>query len=163
MTAGGDPHSIQSRCTSSQTDANAISIFTDYANIIGPLLGNNCSFIGVDVALQGSNVRNPLSGWTTINGGSAAVGGVDLPRSVCFAGRSSDGRKVRVFQFGITSSLSTPAIYKQEPLTQVQFVDLRTLLNDSLNFFLGIGGLKPVYHDRTTFKPNDHWVGVVRS
>jgi len=157
-----DTHSMTARCSSSQTDANAITYFADLFAPMEDALGSNVTWANLEVALEGSNVFNVVGGWTPLVGGSDPVNEVDQPRSLCFSGRTTGGRKTKVFVYGVTSAFATPDSYAQDPLTTASFEGFQGLLNSQSDFWLGIDGIKPTWYFRLTVKPNDHWVDARR-
>jgi len=161
---GGVQHSLIARCSSAQTDGNALGFFnSQFAGVSGSL-GNNVTWVGVDVALQGSDVFNPVSGWSPLTGtGGSPTAPIDGPRAMCFPGRTVGGRKSKVFLFGLTSDFQTPATYELDPLPGTGGIaNFHSVLVSSSDFYLAIDGLKPVWYLRSTVKVNDHYVGLLR-
>lgn len=156
-TVGSDIHDMQARCADSVSDATALSNFTAIAAALQPDAGTGTIFAEVFVALNGSNVRNPVPGFTPVTGtASGAVGGAETVKAWCIPGRAASGRKVKVFVFGMF--LSTPSDYKQDPLTNSSLQGFQGLLNSQGDFWLAIDGTKPTWYFRATTKGNDHWV-----
>jgi hypothetical protein len=161
-TAAGLTHQLQARCADTVGDSTALTFLSDIATALAPSAGTNTTFAGVEVAANGSNVRNIVPGFTPIAGtGGGAVGGAEIVKSWCISGRAPSGRKVKVFVFGMF--LSTPANYKQDPLTDAALQGFQGLLNSQTDFWLAIDGTKPVWYFRATTKPNDHWVDFERT
>jgi hypothetical protein len=153
---------MTARCSSGQIDSQAITYFNACFAALQSSLGTNTTWAGVQVALQGSDVFNPIAGWTPVSGSGAIVQPVDTPRALSFVGRTSNGRKSRVFVFGVTSSFVTPPTYEQDPLTTAGFQGFQGLLNSQNDFWLGIDGVKPVWYFRVNVKTNDHYVDLKR-
>ena len=153
-----DTHSMTSRCSSSQNDGQAATYFADLFAAVGASLGSNVTWVQISVALQGSNVFNIIGGFTPSAGTGGAVSELDQPRAICFPGRTSGGRKTKVFLYGVDSAFATPDSYAQNPITTATLSDFRDLLNSQSDFWLGIDGVKPTWYDRWTIKTNDHWV-----
>ncbi len=160
-TCGTDVHQLQARCADTLGDATALSNFNAIAVALAPSAGTNTTFAGVEVAVNGSNVRNPVPGFTPVTGtGGGSVGGAETVKAWCISGRAPSGRKSKVFVFGMF--ISTPANYKQDPLTDAALQGFQGLLNSQSDFWLAIDGTKPVWYFRATTKPNDHWVDAGR-
>jgi hypothetical protein len=161
-TVGGINHSFTSRCSDAQTDA-AAQTFLDalFADIRGGL-GTNVTWVDLEVALSGSDVFNSTATWTPTSGLGTAVSALDLPRSVCIAGRTSGGRKTKTFLYGFTSTFATPDTYELDPIPAGVFTDWHSLLVSQADFWLGIDGIKPTWYLRATVKPNDHFVDKAR-
>jgi len=158
-TVGADEHAMTSRCSSSQSDGNALTYFADLGVAILPSCGPNVTWVNLEVAAQGSNVFNIVGGWTPAVGSAADdVDDVDKPRSVCFPGRTTGGRRTKVFVYGVSSGFVTPSTYDQDPLTSAGFQAFQGLLESQTDFWLGIDGIKPTWYFRCTIKDNDHWV-----
>lgn len=156
-TVGSDVHNMQARCADSVSDATALSNFAAIAAALQPDAGTATVFGEVFVALRGSNVRNPVAGFTPVTGGGGgAVGGAETVKAWCISGRAPSGRKVKVFVYGMF--ITTPANYKQDPLTTPSLQGFQGLLNSQSDFWLAIDGTKPNWYFRATTKPNDHWV-----
>jgi len=158
-----DQHSMTARCSSSQTDAQAVTNFNDLFAAVGASLGSNVSWVNLEVAAQGSNVFNVVGGFTPLVGTGGAVSEIDQPRSICFPGRTSGGRRTKVFLYGFDSAFATPDSYDQNPLTTATLQGFQGLLQSQSDFWLGIDGVKPTWYFRCTFKANDHWVDGRRS
>jgi len=159
---GGIGHALQSRCSDAMGDATAVDNFTAFVTAILDAMGSNTTFLSVDVALKGSDIRNPVPGWDVLVGTAGGVTGLDLPRSMCFPGRSVTGRKTRLFLFGVTSALVTPTTWAFDPITNPELGAGRALLNSQSDFWCAIDGVKAIWKSRLTVKPNDHYVDKAR-
>jgi hypothetical protein len=153
-----DTHTLTARCSASQTDGQAVINFTDCAVALNGILGSNVTWVNLEVALLGSNVFNIVAGWTPQPGGAAVVSELDQPRSICFPGRTSGGRKTKAFIYGASSAYTTPDSYSEDPLTSTPLQGFQGLLDSQTDFWLGIDGIKPTWYFRATIKANDHWV-----
>ncbi len=161
-TVGSNLHSITSRCSDAQTDAAAANYFNIVVVAIKAWAGSNVNYVGVEVALSGSDVFNPISGFTPDAGTATAVSAVDGPRALGFAGRTSTGRKSKCFLYGAGSGYVFVASYEEEPITTVQLQGFQGLLNSQADFWLAIDGVKPIWYDRLTQKTNDHYIDQAR-
>jgi hypothetical protein len=153
---------MQARCADSVSDATAISNFTAIVAALGPIVSNDTTFAGVYVAANGSNVRNPVPGFTPFTGAAGSiVPGTSQVMSWCISGRAPSGRKSKVFIYGLF--LAVPDTWKQDPLTTAELQGFQGLLNSQSDFWLTIDGTKPTWYFRATVSPNDHWIGVERA
>jgi hypothetical protein len=162
-TVGSFQHRMQFRSSEGISDADAITNITDLCNLLLGAWGTNVSPVRIERADNGSDVVNVISGNPTGPGTATAVSTIDSPRAFTIAGRSTDGRKVKLAVFGITSSYATAASYEEEPIAAAELSALQTLLNITPNFFLSINGFKPTWYDRVTIKVNDHFVDKLRA
>ena len=153
-----DVHTLTSRCSASQTDGQAVIYFTDCGAALSGILGSNVTWVNLFVALLGSNVFNPVAGWTPIAYSNTAVTELDQPRAICFPGRTSGGRKTKAFIYGASGAYTTPDSYSENPLTSAPLQGFQGLLNSQTDFWLGIDGIKPTWYFRATIKGNDHWI-----
>jgi len=162
-TVAGQQHSVTSRSSSAQTDANADAHFVACFAALDAILGSNVTWVDLQVALEGSNVFNSTGTWAPVTGTSGvAVATVDKPRAISFPGRASSGRKSKAFIYGVRSDHVTPATYEQDPLASPEFQGFQGLLNSQTDFWLAIDGVKPTWYFRCNYKTNDHWVDEAR-
>lgn len=161
-TVKAQEHSLTARCSAAQTDAVAVGYFTAIKAAILASLSSDTTLLGVLVANQGSNVFNPVAGFTPASGGGGSLAAGDEPRSFAFPGRTSGGRKTRATWFGVDSSIPTGSDYEQDPLTVATLQGFQGLLNSQSDFWLGIDGVKASWYFRCTIKPNDHFVDKAR-
>lgn len=155
-------HHITARCADTIGDSTAISNMTAIAAAMQDVVGNDCSFTSLLVAAHGSNIFNPVSGWTPVTGTAAPLDPKEEPRSFCISGRASSGRKSKVFFWGV-SGFTTPATYKSEPIAIGGLSGVQGLLNSQTDFWLAIDGAKPVWYNRVTVGYNDHFVATART
>lgn len=160
-TVGSEQHSMQSRSTPSFSDAVAVSHMQAVAAALQPAAGSDVTFLGVEVAAQGSNVRNPIAGFTPVTGTGGTRATFSNALSICIAGRATSGRKTKAFFYG-SAGVGIPASYEENPLTTPALQGWQGLLNSQSDFWLAIDGVKPVWYFRATFTWNDHWVRVGR-
>lgn len=157
---GTEEHSYQVRAADSVDDATAVAHLAAQWAALQPTIGSNVTFVGVEKAASGSNVRNIIGGTTPLTGTGTAVSGTTFPFSWTIAGRAPSGRKARVSIFGV--GLSIPSTYKQDPLTDAGLQGFQGLLNSQSGFNLAIDGTKPTWYFRATVNANDHWVKIAR-
>lgn len=158
----GQQHSMQSRTSDAQSDANAVAYFNTCVIALQPILGSNVAFYGVEVADKGSNVFNPVGGFTAATGTADPTTVILSPYAWCFPGRTNGGRKSKVFVYGFAGNYGLPATYEEDPISSAPLQGFQGLLNSQSDFWLGIDGLKPVWYFRLTVKANDHFVDGLR-
>lgn len=156
-------HSFIIRAADAVTDADAGAALTDAFAALSTLLSSATNWLRLEVALSGSNVFNNTFEFAASVGTGSGINPIDEPRAFCFAGRTSGGRKTKLFLYGITSVLVTPGSYEQQPITQANLADFHDLMQAATDLYLGIDGIKPDWYDRVTIKPNDHWVDQARA
>lgn len=153
-------HTIQVRVADTVGDAAAVAAFQFDMNLILGDISNNTSFVGLLVAQNGSNVRNPVAGWTTLSGTVAApTGGQDLARAFSIRGRSSTGRKVKYLFWGLT--VGEQPDFEWNP-TLTGFATLIAQMEARASYYLAIDGSKPTFRTNMLEDYNDHWVRELR-
>jgi len=154
-------HHIQVRCASTVSDASAVSDLGFTFGLLAPVTFNDYTFHELLVADLGSDIRNPVAGWTPILG-SNGFGQADreYPLAITARGRSSTGRKARLSLWGQFFTSPTNWVYVPVPLGDHQaFINV---LQTSPTYFLAIDGSKPVWRGDFTVDYNDHWVQAAR-
>jgi hypothetical protein len=155
--AGSLQHHIQIRTSDAFTNANAVADFSAQFAVLLPQMYNDCGYNELLVAEHGSDIRNPVPGWTIMVGTQpGAQPDTEEPLTLGARGRSPDGRKVRLFLWGqlftrTSNWLFTPGagtVYKT-------FLDI---LNAAPNTFLTISGVRAVWKPNYTIQYNDHAV-----
>lgn len=154
-------HSIQCRVASSVSDADAVGELSDFVGILSASAYSSTTWDGLDVAALGSNVRNPVSGWTPITG-SQGGDAADLLRPFFFTavGRATSGRKTKFEMFGM--SFTTNAVWRITTADDAAVVDVVDWLVDHPLYFVAIDGTSPVWSYYLNFNYADHWVDVAR-
>lgn len=105
---------MQFRTSDAVSDAAASTEIARFVNAIKGILHNTVHCNGLRVALKGSNVSNPVAGWTDIVGTSAAAfTGEVWPRYFSYVGRSVDGSRIRLSVYG--ANFSVDADYRVLP------------------------------------------------
>ena len=96
-TVGSMRHSTQIRVSPTPTAAAILADLHGMFSFLSDFMASNCSIVGLDEAVAGSNVRNPVPGWTTITGlgTNDAITGQHLTRTFSYRGRSPTGRKTK--------------------------------------------------------------------
>ncbi len=157
----GEAHSMQCRATDTVDDATAVAELHTQATFLALAMGSNCSFTGVSKCVKFSNVRNPVGGFATITGALAVIADPARPFETGFAGRSSTGRKVKAFLFGV-QGIAIPTSWADTPITQVNLSAFRNSIAVSTELWRAIDGSKPTWYDKVTYGYNDHWIAAVR-
>jgi hypothetical protein len=155
-------HTMMVRVGPAVTDAAAITELAALCAIFVPIAFVSTAWTALSVAQAGSDVRNPVPGWTTIVGTSAG-NQPDLTRPYAwqYKGRSADGRKCKLFVYGLSPTV--PDTYEMDPiLAGSALKSAQVRLNSQPGFYLSISGQQPAWYDRLTVAPNDHWIGVAR-
>lgn len=161
-TVATDVHKFLMRTGDTMDDTTAIAQIEFAWNLVKTTMGTNVTLIGVEVAENGSNVRNPLAISAPIVGtGGGDIPDIQRPREWTIKGRSTDGRRSGISLFGVFEN--TPDDWKQEPIALAELVALRAFLQVQTDSFVTISGTHPTWHDKTTVTYNDHWVEERRS
>jgi hypothetical protein len=154
-------HRTQVRVDASVTDSAALIALNADWTILAGVTSANYSITGLEVAQAGSDVRNPVPGWTPIVGTGPNIGGQQFARSFSIRGRSSDGRKMKMLLWGLTAG--TQADFQlaasDMPAALTNFL---ASVNTRAGYYLTISGLKPVYQIDMLESYNDHWADEFR-
>lgn len=156
-TVGSMSHSTQIRVADGPTAAAIMADLHGMFALLIDYMGNNVSIDSLDEAVSGSNVRNPVPGWTPIEGlgTNDPITGQRLARTFSYRGRSATGRKTKGLLWGLVLPEQADFQFTVDPET-----DLRSFM-DALNSFtfefLAIDGSKPVYKADLLEDYNDHW------
>jgi hypothetical protein len=117
---------------------------------------------GLEVAELGSNIRNPVPGWTVIAGTNAVnISGQWLARSFSMRGRSTTGRKTKMLLWGFTVAEQPDfeLALANQSATVTAFMDQVQARTD---MFLAIDGSKPDWRTNLLEDYNDHWEHELR-
>jgi hypothetical protein len=159
-TANSTQHRLMIRTAPGVTAAQMNTIFTSLFNNLTSAL-NTINVQNLEFADLGSNVRNTAA-WT----GPASFGSgteVDTDgraRSFSFVGRSQDGRKARVFVFGVKPF--SEGDYRVDTSEAVAVANTVTFLNGASGVFLSISGAQPTWKGYANIGFNDHWIKQYR-
>jgi len=161
-TADTVEHRAQIRVANTVSDAAAVLELAGLITDIQALLYVSTHFNSLEVADEGSDIRNPVSGWTAITGsGDADEPDINRPLSHSFVGRSPTGRKVRLFLFG--TQFGTPTEWRVTPGGGSAITTAIARLNSTASFYLAIDGSKPIWYPYVNVKYNDHYVDAQRA
>jgi hypothetical protein len=159
--AGGLGHSFQIRSTEDITDAEAVTNITNAFLNLTPLCYADTSFLSLDRADKGSDVRNPVGGWAVLVGGSIDnLPVLEKAYAISFRGRTSGGRKIKNLLFGY--ALAREADWQAQPGAGTGLATFIGLINSSARLWMGIDGLKPVWKTDVLQDYNDHWEQALR-
>lgn len=153
-------HRLGVRTGASVTPAQANTFFNTWFNAHIGLL-NSTVVTGLETAVLGSNVRNPVAWTGATSFGTGSEEATDRrPSMISYTGRSADGRKSRIFLFGIKAvGEGDMRIDTTESTVIAAGV---TLLNGAAGVYLSISGLQPVWHGYANIGYNDHWTKEYR-
>ena len=154
-------HAFQVRVADTVSDGAAITELQGFVTDILPQAYTGTVYDQLEVAENGSDIRNIVAGWTSQTGtlGSSEPDNI-RPYTYGFAGRSPSGRKVKGFLFGL--SYNQPDTWRFVPGGGSDVETLIARLNATADFYLTIDGTKPVWYNYVNIAVNDHWVKVAR-
>lgn len=153
-------HTMMLRTTLSVTAANASLVFSD----ILAAWASQLSLINInsmEMAEKGTNVRNPVTWGGSATYGAAAEVGNLAPRSICFLGRSTDGRRARLFLYGYKGA--TPEDWRLTNADNAAVGTVYATLNTNPGVFLSISELATVKYNYADVNFNSYWERELRS
>jgi len=157
----GETHHAQMRTVDDYADSDAISTLTALAVALQPMWANDCGADGVLVAEAGSNVRNPVAGFTPVvgtHGGTTAD--INLPFETTWTGRARSGRRWEMGIFCLQYTLTST--WPVTSLTGTGLDTVRALFVAAADHYLAIDHAKPVFNNWVNFSYNDHWIKAAR-
>lgn len=161
-TAGGLEHFTQCRVSDDTDNAFAVAFLQNDLTILLPALGDNVVIDGLEVAANGSDIRNPVSGWTVLSGtGGTDVVGQQRARSFSLRGRSTSGRKWKALFWGFIAALQPDFELALADQSTAQS-DFQTQVQERTNQWLAIDGTKPIVRTNFLEDYNDHWEKELR-
>ena len=134
-----------------------------FSTLLGHLAANlnSTTVLGMEHAIQGSNVRNPATYTGTVSFGGGTEASQDVrPRFWSFTGRGADGAKTKIFVFG-TKAMSEGDL-RVDTTESALVAAAVNFLNTTTGAFLSITGLQPIWHLYANVGFNDHWTKVYR-
>jgi len=154
-TVNGIEHTIQMRVGAGATDGGASSSFSAFLATLSPNF-YLINVIGMRKANLGSDVTNPVTytGTTSFGSGTASD---NLARAafLSFVGRSTDGRRVRIFVYG--TKITAEGDYRVDVSEAAEVDSAVFLLNSATGVFLTISGLQPVWKAYANEGVNAYW------
>ena len=153
-------HRLLMRTANAATNIIVSGFFQSLLNAVAGTL-NSTTVLGLEHAIQGSNVRNPATYTGTVTFGTGTEAAQDVrPRCWSFTGRTTDGVKSKLFIFGMKQTAEGDLRVDTGESTAV--ANAVTFLNTTTGAFLGITGLQPIWHLYANVGYNDHWIKVYR-
>lgn len=150
-------HHIQIRCADTVSDSQAIIDIGYVATLLQPVTYADYSFNELLVSENGSDIRNPVSGWVVHPGTWAtAQDDTEMPLAITGRGRSHTGRKSKFSLWGQVFTRAEDWTYT--PGFESAHEAFMTIVQTSPSYFLAIDGSKPVWRGDFTVDYNDHWV-----
>lgn len=154
-------HRMQVRVDSTQDNATAIANFQADMAVLAPVMGDNFSITGLEVAEQGSDIRNVVPGWTVVQGSSGTnPAGQDLTRTFSMRGRSTTGRKVKVLLWGL--ALPHNDDFEYTPPSESDIAAFIGQVQGHVHSWLAIDGSDPVWAGNLLEDYNDHYEKELR-
>lgn len=134
---------MQFRTDSFTSESAARASIAGFISVLLPFVYTTVQFYGLRYASLGSNVSNPIA-WSTLVG---TAGGVlaqeNYPRYVGWVGRTTGGRRVRLYLYG-AASIVTPDYRLNDGESGVADAGM-DYLNSSSSVFTAIDNLRPVW------------------
>lgn len=152
-------HSMLCRTTGSVTPAGFSSFMDSFLTSLSASL-YEISIISLQVAAASLNVFNTVTWGGDPSYGSGAEPAVFAPRQICFLGRTSGGRRARMFLFGYKGD--TPGTYRIYSADQADIAAAYVVLNANAGAFIGIDGLATVKYNYVDINFNSYWERKVR-
>lgn len=144
VAGGGHQHHIQVRTTNAIEPAQAVIDLGFVVTTLQPTVYNDYTFNELLFAEQGSDIRNPVPGWEVVSGlepfGQPAT---EHPYTICARGRSTSGRKVKLFLWGMNSPRD--GNWMHIPVAESPEEAFLAILVTTPSYFLAIDGTKPVW------------------
>ena len=142
--------------TAAQMSVNFGNLFTALNGVL-----NVTTILGMEKAAKGSNVRNPQ----TYSGPGSVGSGTEVDtdgraRAWSFVGRSTNGRKSRLFIFG--GKTFTEGDYRIDGSESAAILAAISALQTPAAAFLSIDELKPVWSNYVNIGYSDHWIKQFR-
>ncbi len=161
-TVGGFQHTMICRAASPQVADDVASAFNAVLTELTTYLAV-ITIVGFRKALVGSDITNPQSAaGLESTYGTGAQGAIYAPVQTTFVGRSIDGRKARVGVFGAaTLNDSSYRITAAENSEIASAIDQLGAFSAG-GLFVGISGIRVLWHSYANIGLNDHFVRSMR-
>jgi hypothetical protein len=156
----GTTHRLGIRTADGVINTQASTVFSTLFANLAPIMTATL-ITGLERALKGSNVRLPF----VYTGAQPAGTGTNIDndqraRAISFTGRSNDGRKSKLFVFGMDAF--SEGDYRVDISESAEIDAQVDHLNGANGVFLSISGLQPVWHAYANVGYNDHWIKEYR-
>lgn len=151
---GENEHTLQIRHAATVSTTLAGQQIADFLTQIEPLLGE-ITIVRAEAAAAGSNVFVPAFWPGDPTYGSGDPGAINEPAFISFVGRSTGGRRIRVFVFGI--SAVTQADYRLSEGESAVVAAALGSLESGPDFWQAIDGLQPVWNRYANMGFNAHY------
>lgn len=159
-TVNSTQHRMMCRTADGVTAAQMNTIFNSLLNNITTGI-NAITPLNLEFANKGSNVRNTAVWTGAASYGTGTEAGNDgRARTASFVGRSSDGRKARLFIFGLKPF--SEGDYRIDTSEGVAVANVVSFLNGASGVFFSISGTQPVWKGYANIGYNDHWIKQYR-
>lgn len=152
-------HTLMVRTTST-TSAAAFSTFMDaFLTALAPEL-SLITIDGARVAQVNTNVSIPITWSGDPSYGTGSESAVFRPRSLCFLGRTANGRRARMYVFG--GDYTSPNDFRINRVDNANIDAAIDVLEVNPQFFAGIDGLASVKYSYVDVNFNSYWERAVR-
>lgn len=153
-------HRMGIRTADGQNNVGISAVFQGFMTQINSI-ALSTTVLGLERALKGSNVRIPFPYTGTVPGGTGTQVDTDRrARFLTFTGRSQDGRKQKVFWFGVQDI--TEGDYRVDTSESVAIANVVTHLSGAVNVYWSISGLPVTWHAYANIGYHDHWIKQYR-
>jgi len=156
---GGFAHTMTMRVSSGILASSASSAYASLLAAMAPTCWN-ITVQGLEFAELGSDVFNPRSYDGAPSFGLGTGGAEQSIRAASLVGRTTGGRKVRVFVYGY--KLEEGGNARTTTTENGDIASVVTLMNTFTEHFLAIDGLIPTWRNYVNLDHNDHWVAQIR-
>ena len=154
-------HEAMFRPATPFSQSDLVTFVHDWLTNNAAMFQDTVSFYSADWAAQGTNVRNPIS-WSVIDGTATPLNDpVRHSRSASFVGRSPDGRKTRLFFYGMP--FGPDDTYRVEASLVPALADMITDLNALTSRVGTISGSAPIYQPYVNIRNNANWQTELRN
>lgn len=154
-------HHIQVRCADTVSDSQAVIDLGFSVDLLLPVTFNDYTWNELLVAEHGSDIRNPVPGWTPLVGTNGfSQSDQQAPLAITARGRSSTGRKCKFALWG--QQFTQQADWMYIPVLLGAHAQFMQIVITTPSYFLAIDGTKPVWKTDFTVDFNDHWVQAAR-
>jgi hypothetical protein len=155
---GRDDHSLTVRFAAGSQGAaeEELDVFlTQFSDTMSEI-----TIVSAYVAPAGSDVFNPTTWPGSTTYGAGVTPEINRTFAFSFAGRSSTGRKARLFLYAVLAV--NDASFRILSSENADVAAAVAALNSSSAGFKAIDGSQPIWHGYANVGQNDHWLAEVR-